>query len=84
MRFPATFITESNSSCCNSRQLKNLKYNFNGSLDIYLQADSPKSDKESNWLPITKGESTVTFRVYLPQQSLLNNQYKLPLIETVE
>lgn len=63
---------------------KNLKYNKDGSLDIYLQADSPGKDKESNWLPITRTESTVTFRVYLPQQSLLNNHYKLPPIQTVE
>jgi len=63
---------------------KGLHYNADGSLDIYLQADSPGPDKESNWLPITKGESTVTFRVYLPQQSLLNNQYTLPPIETIE
>ena len=63
---------------------KNLKYNADGSLDIYLQADSPGAEKESNWLPITKGESTVTFRVYLPQQSVLNNQYKLPPVQTVE
>ena len=63
---------------------KRLTYNADGSLDIYLQADSPGPDKESNWLPITKGESTVTFRVYLPQQSLLNGTYKLPPIETIE
>jgi hypothetical protein len=63
---------------------KNLKYNADGSLDIYLQADSPGKDKESNWLPITKGESTVTFRVYLPEQALLNGTYTLPPIQTIE
>ncbi|HRH51273.1 MAG TPA: DUF1214 domain-containing protein [Panacibacter sp.] len=63
---------------------KNLKYNADGSLDIYLQADSPGKDKESNWLPITKGESTVTFRVYLPKQELLNGTYRLPPIQTIE
>ena len=63
---------------------KNLKYNSDGSLDIYLQADSPGPDKESNWLPITKKESTVTFRVYLPKESLLKNAYKLPPIQIVD
>ncbi len=63
---------------------KNLKYNDDGSLDIYLQADSPGPDKESNWLPIAKGESTVTFRVYLPMQALLNGTYHLPSIQTIQ
>lgn len=63
---------------------KNLKYNTDGSLDIYLQAESPGQDKESNWLPIAKGESTTTFRVYLPKEPLLNGTYKLPSIEVVE
>ena len=63
---------------------KNLKYNADGSLDIYIQADSPGADKESNWLPIAKGESTTTFRVYLPKKLLLDGTYKLPPIQTVE
>lgn len=63
---------------------KNLKYNADGSLDIYIQADSPGADKESNWLPIAKGESTTTFRVYLPKEPLLNGTYKLPPIQTTE
>ena len=29
----------------------NLKLNADGSLDIYLQSESPGADKESNWLP---------------------------------
>ena len=63
---------------------KNLKYNRDGSLDIYLQAELPGGEKESNWLPITKGESTVTFRVYLPKQPLLNGSYHLPPIQTIK
>jgi hypothetical protein len=63
---------------------KGLKFNADGSLDIYIQADQPDPDKKSNWLPIARGESTTTFRVYLPKKQLLNGTYKLPPIERVE
>ena len=65
-------------------RIKGLKYNADGSLDIYIQADSPGPQGESNWLPIAKGESTTTFRVYLPKQPLLEGTYKLPPIQTIE
>jgi hypothetical protein len=63
---------------------KGLKFNADGSLDIYLQKDGPTPDKLPNWLPIAAGESTVTVRVYLPQKPLLDGTYKLPPIETIE
>lgn len=60
---------------------KGLHFNADGSLDVYLQADAPTTDKTSNWLPIAKGESTVTVRVYLAKKSLFNGSYKLPPIQ---
>jgi hypothetical protein len=63
---------------------KGLKYNADGSLDIYIQADSPGVEWESNWLPIAKGESTTTFRVYRPKKPLLDGTYRLPPIQVVE
>jgi hypothetical protein len=35
-----------------------LKYDADGSLDFYLQNQSPGSDKEPNWLPAPKVPST--------------------------
>jgi uncharacterized protein DUF1214 len=35
-----------------------LKYNPDGSLDIYLQSENPGSEKEANWLPAPNGPFT--------------------------
>ncbi|HXY07330.1 MAG TPA: DUF1254 domain-containing protein [Terriglobales bacterium] len=62
-----------------------LKFNADGSLDVYLQKDSPGVDKDSNWLPIPgSGSYNVTVRVYQPEQSMLDGTYKLPPITKVE
>lgn len=43
-----------------------LKKNADGSLDIYVQRESPGKAKESNWLPADAGEFNVTLRMYWP------------------
>jgi hypothetical protein len=45
-----------------------LKFNEDGSLDIYIQSESPRADKEANWLPSPKSEAMgPTMRLYSPQ-----------------
>jgi len=62
-----------------------LKYNADGSLDVYLQKDSPGPDKESNWLPIPpSGSYNLTVRAYQPEPSLLDGSYKLPPVVEVQ
>ncbi len=53
-----------------------LKRNKDGSLDLYLQKDSPGKDKDANWLPAPDGEFNVTMRIYWPKPEVLDGSWK--------
>lgn len=56
-----------------------LKYNEDGSLDIYIQPDSPGKEKESNWLPAPReGRLGITMRLYAPKPAVLNRTWQAP------
>ncbi|MDR5740200.1 DUF1254 domain-containing protein [Caballeronia sp. LZ016] len=58
---------------------KGLKYGEDGSLNIYVQHDSPGKDKESNWLPAPEGAYNLVMRIYGPDQSVLDGSWKFPV-----
>ena len=61
-----------------------LQYNADGSLDIYIQAQSPGKAKESNWLPSSKeGALGLTMRLYAPERSVLDGTWKPPVLQHV-
>jgi hypothetical protein len=61
-----------------------LKFNADGSLDIYIQYESPGKDKESNWLPSpAKGALGVTMRLYAPKAQALDGRWNPPAIRRV-
>jgi hypothetical protein len=51
----------------NSPMLANMKTNEDGSLTLYIQKDSPGTDKESNWLPAPNGPIYMAMRLYWPK-----------------
>lgn len=59
-----------------------LQYNKDGSLDIYLQPNTPGREYESNWLPTPqKGEFHVAMRIYWAKEEFLKSKWSLPGIE---
>lgn len=60
---------------------QNLKANPDGSVDIYVQKDSPGADKESNWLPAPDGKFYLMLRMYWPNEndpSILDGSWTIP------
>ena len=58
-----------------------------GSIELYLQSESPGKDKETNWLPTPKGEFALIMRLYDPSTSdpsILDGTWKPPAIERAE
>ncbi len=51
----------------NSPMLSKLKKNDDGSLTIFIQHNSPGSDKEANWLPAPDGVFNLVLRLYWPK-----------------
>ena len=52
-----------------------LKYNANGSLDLYFQNESPGADKETNWLPGPKAPFNLTMRTYAPKSEAITGKW---------
>ena len=63
------------------------KFNTNpdGSVDLYLQSDSPGKAREANRLPTPKAKFIPMFRLYWPketQPSIIDGTWKPPAINT--
>jgi len=65
---------------------QNLKANADGSIDLYVQKDSPGADKESNWLPAPDGKFILMLRMYWPNEtdpSILDGSWTIPPVTKV-
>lgn len=55
--------------------------NEDGSLDIIVQAEKPTDEKAlANWLPVSGDAFQLYLRIYLPEESVLTNEWVMPAI----
>lgn len=56
-----------------------LRHNSDGSLDLYVQAESPGKKKEANWLPAPEsGPFNLVMRIFWPEQAALDGTWRPP------
>jgi hypothetical protein len=61
-----------------------LNYNPDGSLDLYIQRESPGKAKEPNWLPTpAKGPFTMNLRLYWPKLEVLDGTWSPPPVNRI-
>jgi len=61
-----------------------LKYNEDGSLDLYIQSTAPEAEYLQNWLPIPQdGTFYLTMRLYWPKEEVLNGDWNIPFVVPV-
>jgi hypothetical protein len=65
---------------------QSLKPNADGSIDLYIQKDSPGADKESNWLPAPADKFVLMLRMYWPNEkspSIIDGTWNPPQVRKV-
>jgi hypothetical protein len=60
-----------------------LKFNIEGSLDVFIQNESPGADKEASWLPAPTGEFNLVLRCYLPGLDIQEQRWIPPAVKKV-
>jgi hypothetical protein len=61
----------------------NLKFNKDGSLDIYIQKDNPGKNRQSNWLPASSGNFSLVFTAYWPKEEMIKNKWSVPAVRKI-
>jgi hypothetical protein len=80
----AYFFVNNPINRCSISARQNLQSNPDGSVDLYIQKDSPGKDKESNWLPAPADDFILMLRMYWPREkdpSIIDGSWKVPPVK---
>jgi hypothetical protein len=61
-----------------------LKFNADGSVDLYFQNESPGKDEETNWLPTPTSDFNLAMRLYAPKLEVLDGRWAPPAVKKVQ
>lgn len=61
-----------------------LSFNGDGSLDIYIQHETPGDGNQSNWLPAPGDDFNLVIRLYWPRAEILSGAWNPPAIKRVD
>jgi hypothetical protein len=70
----------------NLSQRSHFEFNQDGSLDLYIQRESPGEDAEGNWLPCPEGAFVLFMRLYWPNDkapSIIDGSWMPPAVRAV-
>jgi hypothetical protein len=61
-----------------------LKFNGDGSLDLFVQHDAPGTGRDSNWLPAPSEKFNLSLRLYWPSEEVVRGRWKPPPVASQE
>jgi hypothetical protein len=78
------FFVENPLNRYNVSSRSKFKPNADGSVDVYIQNESPGKDKEANWLPAPNDQFVLMLRLYWPKEkapSIIDGSWKIPPVK---